>query len=282
VFLAGMAVPPVGVAVAIVGSRAASRYGMAQAQRLAGDLAHIGITVVSGLARGIDAAAHRGALAAGGSTIAVLPGALDHVTPHYHRDLAADVAARGALLSEHEHGAPRFKSAFLARNRLIAALAGATVVIEAAERSGAISTAAAARRLGRPVLAFPGEVDRDTAKGCHALIKTGAHLCEGAADVLAVLGPVTASVQETVEPREGLRGHDVVARTGSEGAAPGPRGATPESAVLAVLQREAQTVDAIATAAGLTLAETLAALLALQWAGVATPLPGQRWTRGRA
>src|SRR5206468_4660501 len=103
-------------------------------------------------------------------------------------DLAAEIAARGALMSEWERGEPKGKGVFVERNRLIAALAVATVVVEAAEKSGALSTAAYARRLGRPVLAFPGDVDRETARGCHALIRSGARLCERAADVLEAVG----------------------------------------------------------------------------------------------
>src|SRR6185503_14015424 len=132
-----------------------------------------GFTVVSGLARGIDAAAHRGALDAGAGTVAVLPGGLDAIAPRHHRGLAEEIATRGGLLTEVASGEPH-PGHFIRRNRLIAALGAATLVVEAAERSGALSTAAAARRLGRPVLAVPGDVDRATSRGCHALIRAGA------------------------------------------------------------------------------------------------------------
>jgi DNA processing protein len=267
VFVVGGELPAIREAVAVVGSRAASRYGLEQARRLAGDLARLGLVVVSGLARGIDAAAHRGALDAGGRTVAVLPSGLDAITPRDHRDLAAEIAVRGALLSEWECGDPQGKAVFVQRNRLIAALAGATVVVEAAERSGALSTAAFARRLGRRVLAVPGDVDRETARGCHALIRVGAQLCECAADVLASPG------QDGRRPLSR-------SRRPPRGTRPGPEPAgTPESRLLAVLSREAQTVDTLAAGAGLTVAETMSALLALHWAGAAIPRPGQRWVR---
>jgi len=268
VFIAGGELPAPDGAVALVGSRAASRYGMEQARRLAADLAGLGLVVVSGLARGIDAAAHRGALAAGGRTVAVIPSGLDAITPRHHRDLAAEIADRGALLSEWECGDPRGKSVFVQRNRLIAALAAATVVVEAAQGSGALTTAGFARRLGRPVLAVPGDVDRETARGCHALLRRGATLCEGAGDVLDVMGRVPAPVRERapVPPPAGAS----------------TAGDTTQARLLAVLTRDPATVDAIAADAGLTVPEALGGLLALQWAGIASARPGQRWARGSA
>ena len=272
VYLRGGELPEVARAVAIVGSRAASGYGVDQARRLAGDLARMGYVIVSGLARGIDAAAHRGALEAGGRTVAVIPSGLDAITPRHHHPLAAEIAARGTLLSEWEHGDPPGKHVFLARNRLIAALAAATVVVEAAARSGALSTAAAATRLGRPVLAVPGDVDRETARGCHQLLRGGAALCERAADVLEAIG--AGPKQPAPEPERGE------ARAGAAPAAGEQR--TPEARVLAALDRIPRTVDALAVAAALGVPETLAALLALEWAGAAESRPGQRWTRRSA
>ena len=258
VYMRGGPVPPPSSAVTIVGSRAASPYGLAQARRLAGDLARMGFVVVSGLARGIDAAAHRGALEAGGSTVAVLPGGLDDVTPRHHVALAGEIAARGTLLSEHAAGPPRSRGMFVKRNRLIAALAGATVVVEAAARSGALSTGNAAARIGRPVLAVPGDLDRETSRGCHALIKAGAGLCENAVDVAAA-----------VDAWAGGRGEPRVRRPG-----PGP-----EARLLDVLKDAPLGVEALAAAAELSIAAALSGLLALQWAGVALALPGQRWAR---
>ncbi|MBI3540154.1 MAG: DNA-processing protein DprA [Candidatus Eisenbacteria bacterium] len=131
-YVRGGALPPVARAIAVVGSRAASPSGVARATRLAGDLARLGFTIVSGLARGIDAAAHRGALDAGGRTVAVIPSGLDAITPSHHLELADEIAVRGALVTECARGGPWGKGAFVERNRLIAAMAAATVVVEAA------------------------------------------------------------------------------------------------------------------------------------------------------
>jgi DNA processing protein len=239
--------------VAIVGSRAASPYGTACARRLGRDLGTLGLCVVSGLARGIDAAAHQGALEAGGSSIAVLPGGLDAVAPRHHQALAETLCERGGLASECPSGPPPARGVFVRRNRLIAALAAVTVVVEAAERSGALSTAAAARRLGRPLLAVPGDIDRPTARGVHALIRTGARLCEGAGDVVAALPPTGEGGFETAEMK-----------------------------LLAALEAGACAAEALAAAAGLGLDETLSSLLRLEWAGTVTARPGQRWARVRA
>ena len=263
VWALGAELPAVARAVAVVGSRAASRYGLDQAARLAHDLARLGLVVVSGLARGIDAAAHRAALAAGGRTVAVLPAGLDAITPRHHRPLAAEIARQGTLLTEWERGEPAGKGVFVQRNRLIAALAGATVVVEAAVHSGALTTAAFALRLGRPVLAVPGDVDRETARGTHALLRAGAHLCEHAGDVMAAMaGRYGAARPEPVAP------------------AVASPGATPEARLLAALGDTPRAVERLAAAAGLPVAEALSALLALRWAGAASPRPGQRWVRG--
>jgi DNA processing protein len=254
--------------VAIVGSRAATAYGLARAERLAADLARLSVVIVSGLARGIDAAAHRGALAAGGHTVAVIPSGLDAITPHHHAALAEAIVERGALVSERPSGPPFGKGAFLHRNRLIAALASATVVVEAASRSGALNTAEWARGLGRSVLAVPGPVDRETARGCHRLIRGGAALCEDAGDVLAAIG----------SPARAPLPSGAMARPASASVPPAVAH-TPEARLLAALGRDALTVDDLARAAGLALPEALAALTALRWAGAAVSHPGQRWSR---
>ena len=246
--------PELSRAVTVVGSRAATPYGMARAGALGADLARLGYTVVSGLARGIDGAAHRGALEAGGASVAVLPGGLDAVTPRHHAELAESLCARGGLLSERASGPPPFRATFLERNRLIAALSAATVVVEAAARSGALATAVCARRLGRPVLAVPGDVDRETSRGTHALIRAGATLCESAGDVLRVLGSGPSC--------------------GSE--------ATPQARLGASLRAVPRGVDELAATAGLAVDETLALLLQFEWAGAAVALPGQRWRRARS
>lgn len=174
-------------AVAIVGSRACSRYGREVATRLAADLATAGMVVVSGLAYGIDAAAHRGALEAGGRTVAVLPGGVDEPQPRRHRQLAEQIAAGGALVTEHPPGTEVGPWSFPARNRIIAGLSLAVVVVEAAERSGARITAGLAMEYDRDVLVVPGPVTSRVSAGCHALLRDGAHPCTGAADVLELI-----------------------------------------------------------------------------------------------
>lgn len=250
VWLRGSDVPPSGRCVAVVGSRAASPYGAAQAHRLAADLAALGLAVVSGLARGIDSAAHRGALAGGGRTIAVVPSGLDRVTPAHNADLAGEILGRGGtLLAERATGAPFGPGAFVRRNRLIAALAAVTVVVEAAERSGALTTAAFAAALGRTVLAVPGDVDRPTVHGCLALLRSGARPCAGAGDVVAALR--------------------------AAGSADEPAG--PAARLAAALDATPRTLDDLAARAALEAPAALAELLRLEWAGVAARRPGQRW-----
>jgi DNA processing protein len=183
------------LAIAIVGTRHATQYGLRQAERLAGGLARVGFTVVSGLARGIDAAAHRGALAAGGRTIAVLASGLLNVYPPEHEQLAIDVAASGCLLSE---APPRFEpiaGAFPQRNRIISGLTVGTIVVEAANRSGALITARHAYEQGREVFAVPGPIDSRLSHGCRALIKDGAKLVQTIDDVLAELGPLAEHIE---------------------------------------------------------------------------------------
>jgi DNA processing protein len=247
----GGAVPAHGASVAIVGARAATPYARGFAERLAHDLARAGRVVVSGLARGVDAAAHEGALAGGGVTVAVLPAALDHVTPPGHAALAARIAASGGLLTEVGAGGPFGRGAFVRRNRLIAALAAVTVVVEAAEGSGALTTAIVARRLGRVVLAVPGDVDRPGAVGPLALLRAGAGVCAGVGDVLAAL-----------------------ARAGHA-----PAAVTPLDRLAAALGPEPRAVEELARVVGLEGGEVLALLLELEWAGRALARAGGRWER---
>jgi len=255
-FARGAPVAPPDRSVAIVGSRAATPAGAAFARRLAGDLGGLGLTVVSGLARGIDAAAHRGALEFGALTIAVLPSGLDHVTPVHHRSLADAIANQGTLVSERATGGPRFRGEFVRRNRLIAALAAVTVVVEAAPGSGALTTASFAHSLGREVMAVPGDVSLAGSRGPHALIRAGARLCENASDVM-----------QAMDAWRRRSGHDEASAAASDLLAAVPPTPTP--------------LDAIAARAGLPAAEALAGLLSLQWAGLVEPCPGQRWARVR-
>ena len=172
--------------VAIVGSRQATAQGKDNARAFAQALATQGYAVVSGLAQGIDAAAHEGALAAAdkGCTIAVVGTGLDRVYPPRHRELAARIAERGALLSEYAPGTPPLPEHFPQRNRIIAGLTLGTLVVEAALRSGSLITARLASEAGREVFAIPGSIHAPQAKGCHALIQQGAKLVESADDIL--------------------------------------------------------------------------------------------------
>ena len=261
--------------VAIVGSRAATPYGAAFARRLAADLSGLGFAVVSGLARGIDAAAHLGALDAGGVTLAVLPAGLDTVTPPSHATLAERIVARGALIAERPPGTSLHPPMFVQRNRLIAALGCATVVVEAALRSGASSTAAAARTLGRPLLAVPGDVDRPTSRGCHALLKRGALVCEGAGDVLRALEDRASRSPRRVASRAPSR---PVRRSRAAAAGSAPAATPDAQRVAAALDARPRSVEALAEDSALSVERVLAALLQLEWPSVADSHPGQRWS----
>ena len=175
--------------VAIVGSRRATRAGRQFAEALAGDLAAAGLVVVSGLAYGIDAAAHRGALVGGGRTVAVLGSGLGHVYPRQHAALAAEIVdGGGALVSEYpDDRAPR-KHQFPERNRLISGLSLGVVIVEATTKSGSLITARMAAEQGREVMAVPGPVTSPLSGGCHRLLKSGAALIESADDVLYAVG----------------------------------------------------------------------------------------------
>jgi DNA processing protein len=175
------------LAVAIVGSRTATSYGLAVAERLAAELAARGITVVSGLARGIDTAAHRGALRAGGRSIAVLGSGVDVIYPPENRRLAREIEAQGAVLSQFAPDTRPLAGHFPARNRVIAGLALGVVVVEAAERSGSLITAGLAGELGREVMAVPGPVTSAQSVGAHRLIQDGAALVMSGEDVISQL-----------------------------------------------------------------------------------------------
>lgn len=175
-------------AVAVVGARACSAYGAQVARRLGRDLAAAGLVVVSGLARGVDGEAHRGALEAGGLTVAVLGCGIDRDYPAAHAELARRIRERGLVVSEYEPGVEPAPWRFPARNRIIAGLCAATAVVEARERSGALITADLALEEGRDVLAVPGEITSSLSRGTNALLKLGATPCTSAQDVLELFG----------------------------------------------------------------------------------------------
>ena len=176
--------------VAIVGARRATPYGIGIAERFAEALAAAGYSIVSGLARGVDAAAHRGALRGGGQTVAVLGSAHDRLYPPEHRDLARRCAAAGVVVTEFPPGTRPLPHHFPRRNRIIAGLAQLTLVVEAAERSGSLSTARAAVESNRDVFAVPGPVGAPLSAGCHALLRDGAGLAASPEDILAELPPL--------------------------------------------------------------------------------------------
>jgi len=212
-FVRGSIEPCDALAVAVVGSRHPSPYGKRIAWQLAGSLARAGYTVVSGLARGIDAAAHRGALDAGGRTIAVLGTGVLNIYPPEHADLAGEVIARGAVVSEAPPLAEAHAGAFPQRNRIVSGLTLGTLVVEATERSGALITARLAGEQGREVFAVPGQVDCRTARGCHRLIRDGAKLVPAELQLGDIEQRVLAAVDDSGSPSS-VDIDDVVAASG--------------------------------------------------------------------
>lgn len=265
-FVRGRLEPCDSMAVAIVGARHATAYGRRVAWQLAGGLARAGYTVVSGLARGIDAAAHRGALDAGGRTIAVLGTGVLEIYPPEHAELALEIVARGAVVSE----APPFTTArrgvFPRRNRIVSGLSLGTVVVEAAEHSGALITARLAGEQGREVFAVPGAIDCRMARGCHRLIRDGARLVESVDDILAELGPL---FEPTV-------------------AADGRRIHAPAELLLDDIERRVldtvdsgtgTDIDGLVAASGLATSQVLATIGVLEMRRLVRRLPGNRVTR---
>ncbi len=250
-------------AVAIVGSRAGSSYALAVAERLAADLTARGVVVVSGLARGVDSAAHRGALTAG-ATIAVLGSGPDVVYPKEHDNLAREIAATGLVLSELAPGTPPQPQFFPMRNRIISGLSRAVVVVEAGERSGSLITARSALEQGRDVLAVPGSILSARNRGGHALLRDGAKIVESADDILEELGfPPGASRQPEC------------AGPGSTAA-----GAIVADRVLACLTPgESCDLDAIAERSGLAVARLLPRLFELELQGLVRREGGGRFVR---
>ena len=184
------------MAVAIVGTRRATHYGKQQAERLAAGLSRAGLTIVSGMARGVDGAAHRAALAAGGRTIAVLASGVLNPFPPEHADLADEIAAHGAVISEAAPTMPPLSGMFPQRNRIISGLTMGTIVVEAADRSGALITARHAMEQGREVFAVPGPVDSPGSAGPHRLLRDGAKLVTCVDDVLEELGPLAEAAPD--------------------------------------------------------------------------------------
>ena len=213
--------------VSVVGSRAATGYGAHVAGEIAADLAERGWTIVSGGAYGIDAAAHRGALATQGITIAVLACGVDFPYPAGHAELFADIAAHGQVVSEWPPGRQPARMRFLVRNRVIAALSCGTVIVEAGERSGALNTARHAAELGKPLMAVPGPVTSAQSAGCHRIIREwGASCVTRAADIIEMLSPLSGTDEQApAGPRFAGAGHAGAASAGAAPAGAGSAGA---------------------------------------------------------
>lgn len=253
-------------AVAIVGSRSATTPACDHARALAAGLGRAGLTVVSGLALGIDAAAHRGALSAGAPTVAVLGCGPDRVYPAEHGALARAVAGGGAVVSELPVGTGARPAHFPRRNRIIAGLTLATVVVEAGLRSGALITARVAIDHGRDVLAVPGSVGNPLARGCHALLKQGAGVVEDVQDVLDALAG------RYVPPGDRPERAAVV---DADGAITDPEA----RALLHALAGGPASLDQLVTRSGLTASGVSSMLLSLELDGVVSALPGGLFTR---
>ncbi len=253
---------------AMVGSRSPTEGGRRTAREFAGDLAQAGLTITSGLALGIDAASHEGALAAQGRTIAVLGSGLERVYPREHCALAARIAAQGALVSEFPPDTPPQRHNFPLRNRLIAALSMGTLVVEAARASGSLITAQRAIELDRQVFAIPGSIHNPLARGCHALIRQGARLVE---DVRDVLGELKFSLPQQL----------VMSLPGSPGGARGGGAALDKECkiLLDALGFEPTGVDSLVERTGLPSQSVVSMLLILELEGAVELLPGGRYLR---
>jgi len=250
-------------AIAIVGSRASTAYGEHVAATISAGVADAGWTVVSGGAYGIDARVHRAALAADGVTVAVMAGGVDRLYPEGNADLLARVLERGVIVAEQPPGFPPHRSRFLTRNRIIAASA-ATVVVEAAHRSGALSTAHHAAELGRPVGAVPGPVTSASSSGCHRLIRDGAVCVTSPQDVLEMVAPLDASRPDSAGPAPRARVRDFATAD--------------ERAAYDAVAARGSTAGQIGRAAGLTPGEARSALGALELAGALRRV-GDLWMR---
>ena len=261
------------LAVAVVGSRRATPYGLEVAETLAADLAARGVTIVSGLARGVDTAAHRGALRVGGRSIAVLGSGVDVVYPPENARLAEEIVARGALVSQFAPGTPPLPHHFPTRNAVIAGLSLAVVVVEAAERSGSLITARLAAELGREVLATPGRVTAPESRGANRLIQDGAALALGWEDVVAALPARWKACVDTRERIEALGPRGAAAASGEDR----PSAATRR--VLSLLGEDPLEIDHVIERSGLGAGPVSAALLDLELEGRVRQIEGKRFVR---
>ncbi|MCY4285666.1 MAG: DNA-processing protein DprA [Thiotrichales bacterium] len=256
--------------IAMVGARAATRGGRGRARVLAGELAACGLVVTSGLARGIDAAAHRGALDANGRSVAVVATGLDRIYPRSNTALAQELGETGAVVTERACGTPPLPANFPRRNRLISGLSLGVIVVEASLRSGSLITARLAADEGREVFAVPGSVDNPLSRGCHALIRDGAKLVESVADVLDEIVYPSGLVTPRATPRP----------VGSDdsGTAAGHLDA-PQQGVLDAVGHDPVTLDQLVDSTRMPASRLAAVLLTLEIDGWIEALPGSRYVR---
>jgi DNA processing protein len=259
-FVRGALDEPDAAAVAIVGARRAGEYGRRIAEDLGRGLAQVGLTVVSGLAAGIDGAAHRGALDGGGRTIAVMATGVDRIYPPWHADLGLEIARQGALVTEFPLGSSPLQFRFPQRNRMISGISMGTVVVEAAERSGSLITAEYAVEQGREVFAVPGPIATAHHRGCHRLIQQGAKLVTDVDDVLEEIAPA-------------LRARLARVRADAEAVRLTPD----ERTLVAALADGALHVDALVARTSLAPSTALEMLLALELRGLVEQRPGMRF-----
>jgi DNA processing protein len=251
--------------IGIVGSRRASRYGLETAERLGRELAERGMTVVSGLARGIDAAGHKGALKARGRTIAVLGSGLANIYPPEHMKLADEIQKSGALISEFPMATEPYKDNFPRRNRIISGLSLGVIVVEAAKNSGALITTDFALEQGRELFAVPGQARTATAAGTNMLIRQGAKLVESADDVIEELGDVIKGHMKTEKPEQPEHATGGLGRQ--------------EEDVFVRLSETPLYIDEIVDGTGLTVSEVMHSLTKLELKGIVSKLPGKSYVR---
>ena len=255
-------------ALAIVGSRNPTHGGVRNALAFSRHLAASGFCIVSGLAQGIDTAAHAGALESGGRTVAVLGHGIDSVYPDSNRELALRIAAEGALVSEYPLGSPPRREHFPQRNRLISGLSLGTLVVEAAKRSGSLISARLAAEQGREVFAIPGSIHNALSRGCHQLIRQGAKLVESADDIISELGPLVGHLMQK-EPAAKARPTSAPARDADY------------DVLLAAIGHDPVTADQLASESGLTIEQVSSMLLILELEGAIEALKGGRYQRTR-
>ncbi len=256
--------------IGIVGTRHASRYGREQSERFGRDLAQLGFTVISGLARGVDTFAHRGALSVRGRTIAVIGSGLLQVYPPENRDLLAEIAGTAAVISEFPMNSSPTRNTFPRRNRIIAGMSLGILVVEAPQRSGALITAKQAQEMGSEVFALPGMVDQEQSIGCHKLIRDGAVLVTSAADILAEIGELDQDVLPEV--MTALNNTPVANKPLSVQSA--ENADNKEAKILNALGTESLHIDELCVELSLSAAEVSSSLMVLELQGLVSSEPG--------